>query len=62
MLRRLSLTVFALTLVGAPRITCAQRTFTIDQVMSAPFAEELVGSKSGNAVAWVVDTRGARNV
>jgi dipeptidyl aminopeptidase/acylaminoacyl peptidase len=42
--------------VGAPA------GFTVEQVMSAPFASELVASKDGRAVAWVVDEEGARNV
>jgi dipeptidyl aminopeptidase/acylaminoacyl peptidase len=36
--------------------------FTIDQVMQAPFASSLTAAPRGNAVAWVSDARGARNL
>lgn len=35
---------------------------TIEQIMSAPFATGLVASPGGQAVAWVFNERGARNV
>lgn len=35
---------------------------TIDQIMSAPFATGLVASPGGQAVAWVFNERGARNI
>lgn len=43
----------------------AQKSFTLEQVMSAPFASELTASPKGAArsgVAWVLDERGARNL
>src|SRR5204862_8133160 len=39
-----------------------QSGFTIEQVMSAPFPDELTAAPSGGAVAWVFNTRGARNI
>ncbi|HEX4276243.1 MAG TPA: hypothetical protein VHZ74_12860, partial [Bryobacteraceae bacterium] len=36
--------------------------FTIDQVLSAPFPEDLTVSPAGDAVAWVQDAAGIRNV
>jgi len=36
--------------------------FTIDQVMQAPFASSLTAAPRGNAVAWVSDARGSRNL
>ncbi len=35
---------------------------TVEQVMKAPFASELVASRDGTAVAWVVNDGGVRNV
>jgi dipeptidyl aminopeptidase/acylaminoacyl peptidase len=37
-------------------------TFTLDQVLSAPFPSELVGAPGGGKVAWLLNERGARNV
>ena len=52
----LSLAVTAFT--GAS----AQQRFTLEQVMSAPFASDLVAARRGNSVAWIVNQCGARNV
>jgi dipeptidyl aminopeptidase/acylaminoacyl peptidase len=35
---------------------------SIEEVMQAPYPSSLVASAKGNAVAWVFDTRGCRNV
>ena len=40
----------------------AQSSFTLEQVMSAPFPSELTAAKSGNRVAWVFDREGRRNI
>jgi dipeptidyl aminopeptidase/acylaminoacyl peptidase len=37
-------------------------TFTLEQVMSAPFPAALVPSPNGHSVAWVFDEQGRRNV
>src|SRR5947209_7896859 len=37
-------------------------TFTLDQVMSAPFPSELIAAPGGGKVAWLLNERGARNV
>ena len=39
-----------------------QPPFTLEQVMSAPFPDELVAAPAAGAVAWVSNARGARNV
>src|SRR2546425_435209 len=39
-----------------------QPAFTLEQVLSAPFPEELVPAPTGGAVAWVFNDRGARNI
>jgi dipeptidyl aminopeptidase/acylaminoacyl peptidase len=38
------------------------KTFTLEQVLSAPFPSELTAAPGGGAVAWVLDEHGARNV
>src|SRR6185312_14928240 len=37
-------------------------TFTIEQVLSAPFPDDLVRSPKGDAVAWVQNAAGVRNI
>lgn len=46
----------------APGPSRAEATYTIEQVLSAPFATNLVAAPSGQKLAWVFDERGARNV
>lgn len=45
-------------------LACAAgaKTFTLEQVLSAPFPSELIASPDGNHVAWMLNERGARNV
>src|ERR1035437_10292807 len=38
------------------------KTFTLEQVLSAPFPSELIAAPGGGKVAWVLNERGARNV
>ncbi len=38
------------------------KTFTLEQVLSAPFPSDLVAAPGGGAVAWLLNERGARNV
>lgn len=40
----------------------ARAGFTLDQVMSAPFATNLTAAASGERLAWTLNTRGQRNV
>jgi dipeptidyl aminopeptidase/acylaminoacyl peptidase len=40
----------------------AQSPFTLEQVLSAPFANELVAAKDGGRVAWVFNAKGVRNI
>jgi dipeptidyl aminopeptidase/acylaminoacyl peptidase len=40
----------------------AQSSYTLEQVMSAPFPSELVAAEHGTRVAWVFDAKGVRNV
>jgi Tol biopolymer transport system component len=47
--------LLALPIIAAP-------PFTIEQVLSAPFPYALVASPEGDAVAWVQDAAGVRNI
>ena len=36
--------------------------FTLEQILSAPFASDIVAAPSGRAFAWASDARGRRNL
>ena len=52
----------ALVLFVMLGVVAARGSFTLEQVMSAPFPTELVASPTGGRVAWVFDARGLRNI
>lgn len=54
---RLLLPVLLLSAASAPAAD-----FTIEQVLSAPFASDIVAAPAGGNFAWVSDSRGRRNV
>src|SRR5207302_9836878 len=58
--RRLGLT--ALIVLAPAALAAQQASFTLDQVMSPPFPDELVAAPRGGAVARVFNARGARNI
>jgi len=40
----------------------AQKPFTLQQILSAPFPSDLTAAKNSNRVAWVFDQQGKRNI
>src|SRR3954470_4434279 len=60
-IRRFILALPVITSLASTTIRAQQR-FTLEQVMSAPFPDELVAAPAGGAVAWVFNDRGARNI
>lgn len=52
----------ALCLLLSPLTHAQPSSFTIAQVLSAPFASELVAAPTGQRLAWVFNERGARNI
>lgn len=42
--------------------TNAQKPFTLEQILSAPFPSDLTAAKNSNRVAWVFDQQGKRNI
>jgi dipeptidyl aminopeptidase/acylaminoacyl peptidase len=46
----------------APALAARPAAFTIEEVMQAPYPSSLIAASKGNAVAWVFDTKGCRNV
>src|SRR5580658_1711509 len=41
---------------------CAQTSFTLEQILSAPFPSAPVASHAGGKIAWVYNARGVRNI
>ena len=40
----------------------AQQSFTLEQVLSAPFPSSLTAAKASSRIAWVLDEQGKRNI
>lgn len=59
-MRHRILTVLVLAVLGMPAARAA--SFTLEQVLGAPFASTLVAASQGRAFAWVSNAGGARNV
>jgi dipeptidyl aminopeptidase/acylaminoacyl peptidase len=53
---------FVLILFFAECSVQGQERFTLEQVLSAPFPDNLVASKIGNRIAWTLDEQGKRNI
>ncbi|HUN63624.1 MAG TPA: prolyl oligopeptidase family serine peptidase [Candidatus Sulfotelmatobacter sp.] len=59
---RLAAVMFVgLTLFFASKL-CAQESFTLEQVLGAPFTADLVAAKNVNRVAWTSNQQGMRNI
>src|SRR5947208_16135201 len=43
-------------------VVCLGESFTIEQVLSAPFPYGLTGASHAPRVAWVFDNKGERNI
>jgi dipeptidyl aminopeptidase/acylaminoacyl peptidase len=55
-------TATALVLSAGPDPLAAQEPFSFDDVLSAPFPDGLVAAREVDALAWIVNDRGERNV
>jgi dipeptidyl aminopeptidase/acylaminoacyl peptidase len=54
-------TLFIFAVVGfAP--SAAVRTFSLEEVLSAPYPMDLVSAKDADRIAWVFNTEGAKNI
>ncbi|HEX3915140.1 MAG TPA: prolyl oligopeptidase family serine peptidase [Steroidobacteraceae bacterium] len=61
--RYLPAAVSAAVLMIQPQFASAHPApFTIEDVMQAPYPSDLVAAAAGNAIAWVYDTKGCRNI
>src|ERR1700720_642110 len=45
-----------------PQFAAAQKPFTLEQILSAPFADNLTAAKNVNRIAWTLDEEGKRNI
>ena len=54
--------LFAVAILVAATQHADAQHFSLDDVMSAPFASDLVAAPRGGSVAWIVNQRGARNI
>ncbi|HEY3886773.1 MAG TPA: prolyl oligopeptidase family serine peptidase [Vicinamibacterales bacterium] len=61
-LRTFIVVLFALAAFAAPRVRAQRAGFTLDQIMSNPFPENLITSSSASRVAWTFNERGIRNI
>src|SRR5882724_6238457 len=55
-------TLLMLAVVLFPELAAAQEPFTLEGILRAPFAENLIAAKEGNRIAWTLDEEGKRNV
>ncbi len=62
LLRRTPVSLLASCLLMSTAALAANGSFTIDQVMSAPFATSPLAAPTGARVAWLLDERGQRNI
>jgi Tol biopolymer transport system component len=52
----------ALLLACSAALAAPTKSFTLEQIMSAPFPTDLTAAPKGGTVAWVLDQNGARNI
>ena len=62
MTRRGVFPLLVLTCACATATAATRGDFTLEQVLSAPFPSDLVAARTGGAVAWVFNAKGARNI
>ena len=60
-MRRLILSAFVMAFLFTPSGS-AQSAFTVEQIMSAPFPENLTAARSGARLAWTFNQQGHRNI
>lgn len=58
----LSFCLFWLCFLSTPPVAQTNNSFTIEQVLSAPFPESLIAAPKGQRLAWTFNAQGRRNV
>jgi hypothetical protein len=59
---RLQFAAAAVLLVAGSAPAASQQPVTLEQIISAPFASELVAAPAGGRIAWIQNILGARNI
>ena len=49
-------------IVPTAQVAAPQSTFTLDEVLNYPFADNLVAAPAGSAIAWTFNEHGQRNI
>jgi dipeptidyl aminopeptidase/acylaminoacyl peptidase len=62
MLHRLTLAAVGLSVCLSPVAPAFAQSFTLQQVMSAPFTSELQAAPQGNRLLWIANQEGKRNI
>ncbi len=62
MIRRICFLLLAFALIIVPAPAAGQRGFTMEQVRSYPFPNELTAATTGSRIAWALNERGLRNI
>ena len=52
----------ALGAAGTAQVPAPASAFTLEQVLNYPFADNLIASPTGSAIAWTFNERGLRNI
>jgi dipeptidyl aminopeptidase/acylaminoacyl peptidase len=63
-MKKLAVAAAAIALRAAltAQVPAPAQSFTLEQVLNYPFADNLVASPSGSAIAWTFNERGLRNI
>ncbi len=62
MLHRFAVAALGLSLCLSPAAPAVAQSFTLQQVMSAPFTSELQAAPQGNRLLWIANQEGKRNI
>ena len=55
-------TLLAVSMLACGSARAAEASFTIDQVLSYPYADKMVAAEHADTIAWMVNLRGVRNI
>src|SRR5579864_4138632 len=62
LLRTFAPILLGVIVLAALQVHAQRAGFTLDQIMSNPYPENLIASPSGSRVAWTFNERGLRNI
>ncbi|MFZ0632713.1 MAG: hypothetical protein WAM56_15605, partial [Acidobacteriaceae bacterium] len=62
MLHRFAVAAVGFSVCLSPAAPALAQSFTLQQVMSAPFTSELQAAPQGNRLLWIANQEGKRNI